>query len=93
MYDIVDAIVNRVLKIIEKKSPKIRFGVFVAAEATDANLSEVTLQGGGTGRMIPKLESATSLAAGDVVMLLSGGGSGYTIIGVLSGDRLNTGDL
>jgi len=91
--DLVDSIVNRVLIEIDKRMPKVRYGTWVSAEATDANLSRVTVQGGTPARMVPKLSSVGTPSVGNTVVLLSGGGSGYTIIGILSGNRSNTGDL
>jgi hypothetical protein len=93
MGDYEESLIRRIVTEIDKRLPKIRIGRFVAAEATDANLSQVIIPGGTTIRMVPKLESATGLVANDVVVLQGSETAGYLILGVLVGDRTNTGDL
>ena len=55
-------------------------------EAADSNLSNITLQGGGTARYVPKSTSVTGLTAGDIVIVRSGGSTPFYIAGKLVGD-------
>lgn len=56
------------------------------AEPADANLSNITLQGGGTVRYAPKNSHVTGLSAGDVVVVQQSGATPYYISGKLVGD-------
>jgi len=61
-------------------------GTFVAAEAADANLSQVILQGGALVRFVPKVAGLT-LAANDVVKLERSGAQMLHITGKLVGNH------
>ena len=60
-------------------------GTWMAAEALDANLSIVQLQGGEVVHFVPKIATVT-LVAGDVVKLERSGAIGLHIIGKMVGD-------
>lgn len=68
-------------------APTVRqyLGTWAAAEAADANLSQVILQGGTWCRNVPKLAQVTGLTAGKTVMLESAPGVPMHIKGVLVG--------
>lgn len=81
----------RFRKALRGKPPRRQFvyGVFVAAETVDANLSQVRIPGGAsdgtdaTLRFVPKGEHVTGLAAGNTVLLV---GSPHCIIAKVVGD-------
>lgn len=84
---LIDQIVATVKKIINDPRspvPRTTYGVFVAADGTDANLSKVTI-GTATFNRVRKLKHV-SLTAGDVVMMLNDGQTPLTIIGVVTGN-------
>lgn len=56
------------------------------AEASDSNLSNITLQGGGTARYVPKLAHVTGLSAGDIVIVDQSGPTPFMITGKPVGD-------
>lgn len=56
-----------------------------AAEAEDANLSDITVEGLSV-RWAPKLEHVTGLTAGDQILCVHGPGLPVTIIGIMVGD-------
>ena len=61
-------------------------GTFQQAEAADANLSQVQLQGGAVVRFVPKLSNVGSLSPGDVVLLHRSGSQILTIVGKVVGN-------
>ncbi len=66
------------------------------AEASDSNLSNISLQGGGTARFVPKLAHVTGLVAGDRVLVEGGGVAPMHITGKIVGDirlALYSGDV
>lgn len=68
------------------KSPFV-YGVFVDVEAADANLSQITLPGGGgTARFVPKGAHVTGLAAGQTVLCVKGPSTPLTIVARIVGD-------
>lgn len=70
------------------RAPTVRqyYGTWAAAEASDANLSQVILQGGTWCRYVPKLSHVTGLTAGKTVLLSATPGVPLHITGVLVGD-------
>lgn len=61
-------------------------GQFIAAEAADANLSQVYLPGGQVARFVPKLSSVGALSSGDTIALVSAAGAPTHIVGKLVGN-------
>lgn len=82
---ITDLVVRKILTL----APHFTIGVWVAAEVTDVNLSQVR-SGGIVHRFVPKLSSASALAAGDQVLLMKAPGVPQIIIGEVVGDITDT---
>ena len=70
------------------RAPTVRqyYGTWASVEASDANLSQVILQGGTWCRYVPKLAHVTGLTAGKTVLLSATPGVPLHITGVLVGD-------
>lgn len=85
VYQVADAIKEYVDRLITQRTPTAYLGVWLAAEAVDSNLSQVSVQGN-TWRFIPKLESVTGLVATDKVLIIKFPGLPATIYGVILGD-------
>ncbi len=79
------AIQDLVVRKIAELAPRFELGVWLAVEATDANLSQVRVAGQ-TLRYIPKLASASTLAVGDQVLLVKAPGIPLIILGEVVGD-------
>ncbi len=85
--------VQRLAKAVRGKKkatgPAYVYGIFVAAETVDSNLSQVTIPGGGIDgtdmlvRFVAKAAHVTGLAANDTVLCV---GSPLCIIGKVVGD-------
>ena len=79
------SITDLVIRKISELSPKFDIGVWLAVEATDANLSQVKCAGQ-TLRYVPKMGSASALAVGDPVLLMKAPGMPTMIIGEIVGN-------
>ncbi len=88
-----DALTDMINSLIEKRLGNMKnpisavYGTWVAAEASDANLSQVSLSGdGGTARFVPKGAHVTGLSAGQTVLCIKGPSVPLTIIARTVGD-------
>jgi hypothetical protein len=79
-------LIRRTIKeVLSAEGYKFLQGVWNGAEAEDANLSNITIEGLPV-RWAPKLEHVTGLAAGDKILCVHGPALPVTIIGILVGD-------
>lgn len=83
--DFVSLINRKVEELIRKQSYQFLQGTWQGAEAEDANLSSIDIEGI-TVRWARKLEHVTGLAVGDQVICIKGPGVPVTIVGVIIGD-------
>lgn len=83
--DMVTAMMSEIKQFIVNNTDHILKGTWLGAEAEDANLSKVEIEGI-TVRWAQKLEHVTGLTVNDQVLCLKGPSTPVTIIGVIVGD-------
>jgi hypothetical protein len=83
--EIAIAIRELVERMINDMGAKVTIGVWEAAEATDADLSQVRVTTDALYRYVPKLSGLT-LNVGDPVLLIKGKGTSLVILGKVVGN-------
>ena len=86
LADIIIACIYKILKKTDSPVAKTQMGYFVATEAVDANLSQVSLIDGSLVRFIPKSDNIGAMSVGDELLLLRGDKVPLTIICRVIGD-------
>lgn len=86
LADIIIATFYRLLKKTDTPVARAYMGYFVATEAVDANLSQVTLVDGSALRFIPKTDVMGTLSAGDKLLMVRDVGVPLTIVARVIGD-------
>jgi hypothetical protein len=83
--EIAVAIRELIERMINDMGAKVTIGVWEAAEATDADLSQVRVSSDTLYRYVPKLSGLT-LDVGDLVLLIKGKGTSLVILGKIVGN-------
>jgi hypothetical protein len=83
--DLVTAMMREIRGFIINNTDRVLHGTWLAAEAEDANLSKIDIEGIEV-RWAQKCEHVTGLTENDQVLCLKGPGTPVTIIGVVTGD-------
>lgn len=88
---LVDAIAEHTAKLVQDSGMNLPTGreylaTWLGTEAVDANLSQVSIQGGSLCRFVPKLAQVSGLSNGDIVVVRGTGPGRFYIAGKLIGD-------
>lgn len=80
--DVVDAMTAKTMRLVNKGSPTVMYGTWIAAES-NSRYSQVNIDGL-VKRNVGKLASVTGLVPGSLCIIITGGSVPLIIIGTMS---------